>query len=274
VNLIWVIFSPVCAVLLAAVGELVSEEIRARLDRIPLALLAAAAKRLPSDQRAELYEHGWLPELHHILRSDEAMPITRLLHGTRYATRLWLAAPTISRELASAPLRERWLRKIRQALRDGWTAFVNRPSTYGDQLFSWCLVTSLVYGIVSFHGQAQGITIAVWGAGFFGGPTARRWVAKRARQDPPLHASVPEVVICWYILAPALAMAASFVGVIDILTLVSGHGSVRTWFGLIYGVLYVPWPWLYLRKAAAWHARQSASTPGVQPAPGDSPPVI
>lgn len=195
-NLVWAIFSPVCAVLLAAVGELVSEEIRARLDRIPLALLTAAAKRLPADQRAELYEYAWLPELHHILRSDEAMPITRLVHGTRYAARLWLAAPTISRELASVPAPQHWLRKMRQALRDGWTAFWRRPSTYGDQLFAWCLVTSLVYGIVSFHGHAQGITITVWGVGFLGVPTVRQWVARRAKQDPSLHASVPEVIIC------------------------------------------------------------------------------
>jgi hypothetical protein len=42
------------AVLLAAIGELVSDEIRARLDRIPLALLALAARRLPPEQHKPL----------------------------------------------------------------------------------------------------------------------------------------------------------------------------------------------------------------------------
>jgi hypothetical protein len=86
-------------VLVAAVGELVSDEIRARLDRIPLALLAAAARRLPREQRAKMYGQVWFPELHYLLQGDEAMPITRLVHGMRYALRIWLSAPKISCEL-------------------------------------------------------------------------------------------------------------------------------------------------------------------------------
>ena len=67
----------VFAVLLAAIGELVSDEIRARLDRIPLALLTMAARRLPRDQQKALYVEAWLPELHYVLQGDEAAPITR-----------------------------------------------------------------------------------------------------------------------------------------------------------------------------------------------------
>jgi hypothetical protein len=89
------------AVLVAATGELVSDEIRARLDRIPLALLAIAASRLPRDQRDELYEQAWFPELHHILQGNEATPITRLVRGTHFALGLWLSAPQIRRELQS-----------------------------------------------------------------------------------------------------------------------------------------------------------------------------
>jgi hypothetical protein len=97
-------------VLTAAVGELVSDEIRVRLDRIPLVLLAAAARRLPHELRGELYGQAWLPELHHILQGDRAMPITRLIHGTRYALRLWLSAPLIGQEL-SAGIASRTLSK-------------------------------------------------------------------------------------------------------------------------------------------------------------------
>jgi hypothetical protein len=98
VTVIWGFFSLVLAVLVAALGELLSDEIRARLDCVPLAALAAAARRLPADQRAELYEQAWLPELHHILRGDESKPVTRLVHGTHFAVSLWLAAGMIGRE--------------------------------------------------------------------------------------------------------------------------------------------------------------------------------
>jgi hypothetical protein len=103
VNLIWAFLSLVSAVLVATLGELVSDEIRARMDRVPFAVLAAAARRLPADQQADLHKQAWLPELHHILRGDQAKPITRLIHGTRYAVGLWLAAPAIGRELERIP---------------------------------------------------------------------------------------------------------------------------------------------------------------------------
>ena len=90
----------VVAVLLAVIGELVSDEIRARLDRVPLALLAMAARRLPPQQYKALYVEAWLPELRHVLQGHQATPITRLVHGIRFATSLWLSAPKIGRELA------------------------------------------------------------------------------------------------------------------------------------------------------------------------------
>lgn len=102
-SLVWGFLSLVAAMLVAALGELVSDEIRARLDRVPFALLAAAARRLPADQRADLYEQAWLPELHYVLRGDEAKPITRLVHGSRYAMGLWFAASAIGRELDEQP---------------------------------------------------------------------------------------------------------------------------------------------------------------------------
>lgn len=71
------LLSLLMAVLIAAIADLVSDEVRARLDRLPLAVLAAAARRLPPDLRPELYEQAWLPELHFLLQGDEAVPITR-----------------------------------------------------------------------------------------------------------------------------------------------------------------------------------------------------
>jgi hypothetical protein len=90
----------VVAMLLAVIGDLVRAEIRGRLDRIPLALLAMAARRLPPDQYEAHYANEWLPELDHVLQDDQATPITRLIHGIQYAAGLWLSAPRIGRELA------------------------------------------------------------------------------------------------------------------------------------------------------------------------------
>ncbi len=100
-NAIEYFFGLVMAVLLAAIGEMVSDEIRARLDRIPLTILAVAARRLPPEQRRALYSEAWLPELRHVLQGDEAVPITRLIHGIRFAASLWLSAPKVGRELAA-----------------------------------------------------------------------------------------------------------------------------------------------------------------------------
>jgi len=82
----------------ATVGDLISQEIRGRLDGLPRAILLLAARRLPDDLRAEkLIE--WEGELHVILRGVEALPVTRLWRGLRYAAGIIWAAPTIARTL-------------------------------------------------------------------------------------------------------------------------------------------------------------------------------
>ncbi len=39
--------------------------------------------------------------MHHILQGDEATPVTRLIHGIRFAASLWLSAPKVGRELSA-----------------------------------------------------------------------------------------------------------------------------------------------------------------------------
>jgi hypothetical protein len=70
-----------------AIGDLVSEEVRGRLDRFPAALIRLAGRRLPRKVRA-YWTKEWLAELQWVLRGDEALPITRLIHGTHYAVSL------------------------------------------------------------------------------------------------------------------------------------------------------------------------------------------
>jgi hypothetical protein len=101
-GLVAAVLGLVAAMLFAVISELVRAEIRGRLDRIPLALLAMAARRLPREQYEAHYVEEWLPELDHVLQGYQATPITRLILGIRFAAGLWLSAPRIGRELAGA----------------------------------------------------------------------------------------------------------------------------------------------------------------------------
>jgi hypothetical protein len=84
---------------LAALGDLISEEIRGWLDLVPRAILGLAATWLDPTQRETIYHDEWLPELAYILRGKESRPITRLITGTRYATGLLVAARRVARRL-------------------------------------------------------------------------------------------------------------------------------------------------------------------------------
>jgi hypothetical protein len=85
----------------AAIGELVSEEIRGWLDLAPEGILRLAARRLDPSRRREIYEEEWQPELGWALRGAEARPITRLILGMHFALSLLIAAPKIDRAAAS-----------------------------------------------------------------------------------------------------------------------------------------------------------------------------
>jgi hypothetical protein len=81
----------------AALGDLVSEEIRGWLDKLPQAVLRLAAGRLDPAFRESIYQDEWLPELVYALRGDESRPITRLIRGTTFALGLLFAARRIAR---------------------------------------------------------------------------------------------------------------------------------------------------------------------------------
>jgi hypothetical protein len=88
----------------AAVSGIVSDEFRARLDRIPYGLLRTAIGRLPQDVHADVGEE-WRTELDHILHRAEAFPLTRLLLGIRFALGLLRAAPVIGKDLVGVRAR-------------------------------------------------------------------------------------------------------------------------------------------------------------------------
>ena len=92
----------------AAIGDMVSEEIRDRLDHLPHAILRLAACRLDASERAAIYDDEWLPELIYILQGDEARPVSRVYHGVRFALGILITARRIARDLQrAAPLMEK-----------------------------------------------------------------------------------------------------------------------------------------------------------------------
>jgi DNA-binding XRE family transcriptional regulator len=86
----------------AAIGDMMSEEIRDRLDHLPHAILRLAARRLDASERAAIYDHEWLPELIYILQGDEARPVSRIYHGVRFALGILIVARRIARDLHRA----------------------------------------------------------------------------------------------------------------------------------------------------------------------------
>jgi two-component SAPR family response regulator len=89
---LWTVVSFLGGLAVTAAGDMVSEEVRDRLDHLPQAILRLAARRLDLKQRVAVYEDEWLPELTYILKGDEARPVTRLYHGTRFALGILMSA--------------------------------------------------------------------------------------------------------------------------------------------------------------------------------------
>jgi hypothetical protein len=96
---LWAILVFLGGLAMTALGDMVSEEVRDRLDHLPHAILRLAALRLDPCQRATVYQDEWLPELAYILRGDEARPVTRLVHGTYYALGILAAVGRIGKRL-------------------------------------------------------------------------------------------------------------------------------------------------------------------------------
>jgi Sigma-70 region 2 len=80
----------------AALGDLISEEIRGWLDLAPHAVLRLAAARLDPGLREDIYHEDWLPELTYILRGAESRPITRLIRGLTFGLGLLISARAIA----------------------------------------------------------------------------------------------------------------------------------------------------------------------------------
>jgi hypothetical protein len=78
------------------VGDLVSEEVRERADRVPYWLIEHAGERMSPDVRPAM-TNEWTAELHAILdqRGADRLPLTRLVIGIRYGVGLLWAAGAV-----------------------------------------------------------------------------------------------------------------------------------------------------------------------------------
>jgi len=83
------------------VKAMVVTEAQTRLERLPLALLRLARRRLPVSHRTSVYDEEWLPELLFVTRETEGLPITRVVRGTSFALGLLVSSRSIARRLGS-----------------------------------------------------------------------------------------------------------------------------------------------------------------------------
>jgi len=85
---------------MTVLADMVSEEVRDRLDHLPRAILRLAGRQVDPTKREAIYDDEWLPELAYILTGDETRPVTRLFVGTRYALGVLINARRIARHLS------------------------------------------------------------------------------------------------------------------------------------------------------------------------------
>ncbi|WP_214105603.1 hypothetical protein [Acrocarpospora catenulata] len=103
--------------ILAIFQDLISEEARVRLERLPFAILRLAALQMPAELREEIYRNHWLPDLEFQLSEEAgAGPITRVIAANRWALSMLVrrGGSRIARELyAGIPPNMRGFEDIR-----------------------------------------------------------------------------------------------------------------------------------------------------------------
>lgn len=90
-SILWAALGVIGGVALTLLSDLLSEEVRTRLDRLPQFGVRLATLRLPAEVREE-NRREWMAELHQYLHGHEALPVTRLLRGTWFSVLLLLQA--------------------------------------------------------------------------------------------------------------------------------------------------------------------------------------
>lgn len=154
-----VFLGAVGGIVLGAMTDMLGEEFRTRLDRVPQGLLRLSVRLLPHAKRERYVAEG-LAELHEILRGADAVPVTRLLCGLRYsagwafaAVRIRLAEHRVkSQKPVVAPVRETFIRRMDyvQASGDGSGL---------EEEIDFEVVTVTVSGLVGEPPKAENVTV-------------------------------------------------------------------------------------------------------------------
>ena len=97
--LVGLVLGFVAAVVLGIFRDLVSAEIKGRLELLPHFILRLAAAQLNEAQFESIYKAEWLPELDYILQKAANLPVTRCIIGTKYSFGLLISARRIARQL-------------------------------------------------------------------------------------------------------------------------------------------------------------------------------
>jgi hypothetical protein len=98
---VWLVSGVVGGVVMATITDLLSEEMRARLDRLPQALVWVAVRRLPAHAREDM-RREWVGELHEYLHGHHAVPVTRLVKGSWFALSLIWGSKKVAQGLPEA----------------------------------------------------------------------------------------------------------------------------------------------------------------------------
>jgi hypothetical protein len=146
-NAIWAMVC-VLAVFAGGVGaNLLGEEVKGWVARIPFAILWLAARRVPPGLRATLRAE-WRAELIHGLRDTSERPISRLILGVRFAAGLVVGGKRVALELGSLRAPD-GAADLTSAVEDVW---LSGPPSIGGQL-------------VTFFKKAYGVNLQPVGQG-------------------------------------------------------------------------------------------------------------
>jgi hypothetical protein len=161
VNL-FVVAGFVVGLAVGVVADLVSEEVRGRLDRVPHWLIRLAARRIDTAIREDVVDE-WTAELQEILDIHRAvpLPLTRLFVGTHYALGLLRASDAINRDLSPGRNERGLLRNVGEA--------VLKLLVHDDIVFLGAALA--VFGIAigsGFLGMVLGSALGVLGISLLG----------------------------------------------------------------------------------------------------------
>ncbi|MFC9941242.1 hypothetical protein [Nocardiopsis alba] len=98
-------FAALGGLLLGVLSDMVSEEMRTRLDRLPQGMVKLAVLRLPKATRDEKL-HDWLADLEYFLHGEKAVPVTRLFKGMSFGFGLLFSVSKMRKQLEVLQERE------------------------------------------------------------------------------------------------------------------------------------------------------------------------